>query len=99
MLGRYRPWQVAMVIISTMCALLPCRRGLTDEHATTSVKSTGKRPNIVLIMADDMGMGDTSAYQDFTGNSDSDQVHTPNMERLARMGVRFTDAHTAASRC
>ncbi len=88
-----------MVIISTMCALLPCRRGLTDEHATTSVKSTGKRPNIVLIMADDMGMGDTSAYQDFTGNSDSDQVHTPNMERLARMGVRFTDAHTAASRC
>ena len=57
------------------------------------------RPNIVLMMADDMGMGDTSAYQDFTGNSDEVQLHTPNMERLANMGVRFTDAHTPSSRC
>ena len=56
-------------------------------------------PNVILMMADDMGMGDTSAYQDFTGNSDADQIHTPNMERLARMGVRFTDAHTPSSRC
>lgn len=58
-----------------------------------------KRPNIIFMMADDMGMGDTSAYQDFTGNDDSVQVHTPNMDRLARMGVRFTDAHTPSSRC
>jgi len=56
-------------------------------------------PNIVLMMADDMGLGDTSAYQDLTGNRDSDQVHTPQMERLARRGVRFNDAHTPASRC
>jgi len=56
-------------------------------------------PNIVLMMADDMGMGDTSAYQDYTGNSDVDQVYTPQMDRLARMGVRFTDAHTPSSRC
>lgn len=51
------------------------------------------------MMADDMGLGDTSAYQDFTGNSDEEQIRTPNMERLARMGVRFTDAHTPSSRC
>ncbi len=57
------------------------------------------RPNVVLFMADDMGMGDTSAYQDFTGNADDVQLATPSMERLARMGVRFTDAHTPASRC
>jgi arylsulfatase A len=56
-------------------------------------------PNIIVMLADDMGMGDTSAYQDFTGNSDEDQIHTPSMERLARMGVRFTDAHTPSSRC
>ena len=58
-----------------------------------------KRPNIILMMADDMGLGDTSAYQSFTGNSDHEQIHTPNMEWLARMGIRFTDAHTPASRC
>ena len=56
-------------------------------------------PNIILMMADDMGMGDTSAYQDFTGNADEVQLHTPHMERLAHMGVRFTDAHTPSSRC
>ena len=59
----------------------------------------GSQPNIVLMMADDMGLGDTSAYQDFTGNQDVAQIHTPQMERLARRGVRFTDAHTPASRC
>lgn len=58
-----------------------------------------EKPNVILMMADDMGMGDTSAYQDFTGNADEVQVATPNMERLARMGVRFTDAHTPSSRC
>ena len=58
-----------------------------------------EKPNVIFMMADDMGMGDTSAYQDFTGNPDSVQVSTPNMERLARMGVRFTDAHTPSSRC
>lgn len=58
-----------------------------------------ERPNVILMMADDMGMGDTSAYQDFTGNHDSQQILTPNMDRLARIGVRFVDAHTPASRC
>ncbi len=57
------------------------------------------KPNIILMMADDMGMGDTSAYQDFTGNADEVQVHTPQMERLAELGMRFTDAHTPSSRC
>ena len=58
-----------------------------------------ERPNIILMMADDMGMGDTSAFQDVTGNGDDVQLHTPQMERLARMGVRMTDAHTPSSRC
>ena len=67
--------------------------------AAPSPGHAAERPNIVLMMADDMGMGDTSAYQDVTGNSDDVQLHTPHMERLARMGVRFTDAHTPSSRC
>jgi len=65
-------------------------------HACTQDLS---RPNVILYMADDMGMGDTSAYQDVTGNADEVQLQTPNMDRLARMGVRFTDAHTPSSRC
>ena len=57
------------------------------------------RPNVVLFMADDMGMGDTSAYQFFSKNTDDQQIHTPAMEKLANMGMLFTDAHTPASRC
>ena len=57
------------------------------------------QPNVILFMADDMGMGDTSAYQFFTKNSDDQQVHTPAMEKLASMGMLFTDAHTSSSRC
>jgi arylsulfatase A len=56
-------------------------------------------PNIIIFLADDMGMGDTSVYQDWSGNSDDVQVDTPNMMRLANMGVRFTDAHSPHSRC
>lgn len=67
--------------------------------AACSSEPVADRPNIVLMMADDMGMGDTSAYQDITGNPDGVQLHTPHMERLARLGVRFTDAHTPSSRC
>ncbi|MDG2124917.1 MAG: sulfatase-like hydrolase/transferase, partial [Verrucomicrobiales bacterium] len=65
--------------------------------ATTA--TAAPRPNVVIYLADDMGMGDTSAYQDWSGNPDNAQLHTPELERLARRGIRFTDAHSPHSRC
>ena len=62
-------------------------------------QDSSAKPNIILFFADDMGMGDTSVYQDWCGNADEVQLHTPNMQRLANMGVRFTDAHSPHSRC
>ena len=50
------------------------------------------RPNIVVIYADDLGYGDTSCYG-------ATRVRTPNIDRLAQRGVRFTDAHTSAATC
>ena len=50
-------------------------------------------PNIVLIMADDMGYGDCGAY-----NSES-KIKTPNIDQLAAEGLLFTDAHSAAGTC
>ena len=84
MRGHYRPWQLTMMMMSTTCALLPCRPSLADEHIATSVKSTGKRPNIVLIMTDDQGWGDLSV----NGNTN---LATPNIDSLAREGA--TIAH------
>ncbi|MBE0652441.1 MAG: arylsulfatase [Bacteroidales bacterium] len=52
-----------------------------------------ERPNIILFLADDMGYGDPQCY--VSGS----KVPTPNIDKLAREGVRFTDAHSPASVC
>ncbi|MEZ5393540.1 MAG: arylsulfatase [Bryobacterales bacterium] len=51
------------------------------------------RPNVVIVLADDLGWGDPRCYQ-----ADS-KVPTPNIDRLSREGVRFTDAHTPSAVC
>ena len=56
-------------------------------------ESTKQPPNIVFIMADDMGYGDIQAY-----NSES-KIETPHLNQLAREGMRFTDAHAPAGLC
>eukprot|EP01136_Pigoraptor_vietnamica_P032490 Opistho-1_new@94390 len=51
-----------------------------------------KKPNIVLIYTDDLGFGDLSCY----GTS---AIATPNIDRLAKNGVRFTNAHATSATC
>jgi len=51
------------------------------------------KPNIVIILADDLGYGDVACY-----NPES-KVPTPNIDRLAKEGMRFTDAHTPSTVC
>jgi len=50
------------------------------------------KPNVLLIIADDLGYGDVSAY----GNS---MINTPNIDKLANGGVCFTDGHSTSSTC
>ncbi|NOZ40859.1 MAG: arylsulfatase [Planctomycetes bacterium] len=50
-------------------------------------------PNIVFILADDMGIGDAGCY-----NAES-KIPTPNIDRLAAEGMRFTDAHSPSAVC
>jgi arylsulfatase A len=50
------------------------------------------KPNIVLILADDLGYGDVGCYG-------ATKVKTPNIDRLATEGRRFTDAHSASAVC
>ncbi|MDR1098623.1 MAG: arylsulfatase [Tannerella sp.] len=50
-----------------------------------------KSPNIIFILADDMGYGDVSAL------NESSKIQTPNIDRLARRGAVFTDAHSSSS--
>lgn len=51
------------------------------------------RPNVVLLYADDMGFGDLGA------NNPDSKIPTPHLDRLAREGMRFTDAHSSSGIC
>jgi N-sulfoglucosamine sulfohydrolase len=53
----------------------------------------GRLPNVVLILADDLGFGDVGSF------NASGKVPTPHIDRLAREGVRFVDAHTNSAVC
>jgi len=55
-------------------------------------KKKPRLPNIVVILADDLGYGDVGCYG-------AKKLETPNLDRLAREGLRFTDAHSAAATC
>lgn len=60
---------------------------------TAGVFAQPGKPNIVLIFADDLGYGDIGCY-----NPES-RIPTPHIDRLAKEGIRFTDAHSADSVC
>jgi arylsulfatase A-like enzyme len=64
-----------------IAALSPCTAAVAQD-----------KPNIVLIMADDLGYGDVSSYG-------ATALQTPNIDRLAKEGLRFTDAHSSAATC
>ena len=63
--------------------------------------SGSQKPNIIIFMADDMGIGDTSAYLKIKlmeGTKPiSKTVKTPNIDKFAKKGMIFTDAHAPAS--
>jgi arylsulfatase A-like enzyme len=54
--------------------------------------TTPDRPNIVFIYGDDVGYGDVACYG-------ATKVRTPNIDRLAKEGLRFTDAHCTSATC
>ncbi|MEQ1859237.1 MAG: arylsulfatase [Chthoniobacteraceae bacterium] len=53
-----------------------------------------EKPNIVVILADDLGYGDVQCY-----NPERGKIPTPHIDRLAAQGMRFTDAHTSSGVC
>lgn len=66
---------------------------ITPLALQANVTAKPAKPNIVFILADDLGYGDVGCY-----NTES-KVATPNLDRLSREGIRFTDAHSPATVC
>lgn len=69
-----------MVLVSMLLALLP------NLHL-----SADSRPNILLIMSDDMGFSDIGCY--------GSEIHTPNLDRMAASGLRYTQFYNGARCC
>lgn len=57
-----------------------------------SLPAAESKPNIIVILADDVGYGDLSCYG-------ATKVKTPNLDRIAKEGIRFTDAHSSSATC
>ena len=76
--------------VASLAALLSIPlSGVSGSDAANSAS----KPNIVFILADDLGYGDPHCF-----NAES-KIATPNIDRLAAQGTRFTDAHAAGAVC
>ena len=82
---RYRMSTSVLLLIFTMFSKLAVE--------STRAADDPARPNIVIILADDMGFGDPGC------NNPESRIETPNINRIASEGLRFTDAHSPASWC
>lgn len=76
----FRRWMSAVIVLLFFAGFSSANENL-------------KQPNIIYILADDLGYGDVGAF-----NSDG-KIKTPNMDRLAAEGMRFTDAHSGSAVC
>ena len=76
------------VIVPTLAVFFATALFLRADNGTSS----GTHPNIVVILADDLGYGDV-------GFNGATKVSTPNLDALARGGLNFTDGHCTASTC
>ena len=74
-----------------LLSLLPCACA-TQQAPEQRVIACRSHPNIVLIFADDLGYGELGCYG-------QQKIQTPNIDRLAREGARFTNFYTAAPVC
>ena len=78
-----QPWSLIVVILGLLTA---------TASAADSSSQVCKKPNIIFILADDAGIGDVSAYGCKYGV-------TPNIDRLAAEGMKFTRAYSGSAVC
>jgi arylsulfatase A-like enzyme len=65
--------------------------GLVSVALFATAHSASAKPNLIVILADDMGYGDSSAYGGW--------IKTPHLDQLAAEGLRFTDFHSSGNVC
>lgn len=75
--------------ISLLASLAACNSATAETVQKNSTQDR-KKPNVIVILADDLGYGDLKCYG-------AKNVETPHVDKLASEGIRFTNAHTVAA--
>jgi arylsulfatase A-like enzyme len=88
LLNHFQINDMKKIVRRLLLASLVVSTGIIVNAQTT----TNRKPNIILIYTDDLGYGDVSCYG-------SSAIATPNIDRLAKNGVRFTNAHATSATC
>jgi arylsulfatase len=63
--------------------------GACEAPPSTGDAAAGERPNILFVVADDLGWTDLGSY--------GGEIDTPNLDALAQQGIQFTDFHVSVS--
>ncbi len=79
--------KIAALALITVFVSCQSKTKASKEEATV-VKET-KKPNVLILLADDMGYGDIGAY--------GSEIETPNVNRLASEGIQYTNFHVGAA--
>ena len=88
--GFFNDWKIAMNRRSFLS--LMCQAPVAFSFANASAKTPAAKPNVIVILSDDAG------YADF-GFTTNKLIPTPNVDRLARNGIVFTQGYVSASTC
>src|SRR5215510_8045771 len=88
-LSRHQPMRRALYVTTALTVAIAVHAAAVSGQRT---QSSGRKPNVVLVMMDDLGYGDIGSY----GVTDA---KTPHLDRLAREGVRLTDAYANGANC
>lgn len=80
-----------LAIVASVIGLASGAASARELENNASAKNTAP-PNIIILYADDLGYGDLASYG-------AKGIPTPNIDRLARQGLRLTDAHATAATC
>lgn len=81
-----------LILLSILLCFSSCKNQEKQNTTVTSSSEEQNKPNIIIFYVDDLGYGDLGCYGAIG-------VETPNIDKLAENGIKFTDAHSPAATC
>ena len=84
--------RILRIVLIMLLHLTRIRCELDKSHSSETPPQSANRPNVVIFIVDDLGIGDVGCF----GN---DTIRTPNIDRIAREGVRLTHHLAAEALC